>query len=56
MDGRMDVAFWVVSHMTEKSRRNDCLDYALARAEAWWTMTETREPGRVLEKSCCEWW
>jgi hypothetical protein len=34
MDGWMDVAFWVVSHMTEESRTNDYFDYALARAEA----------------------
>jgi hypothetical protein len=53
MDGWMDVAFWVVSHMTEESRTNDYFDYALARAEAWWS--ETREPGRVWEERCCEW-
>jgi hypothetical protein len=46
----------LVSHTTEESRTTGCLDYALARAAAWWI--ETREPGDlrgVLEERRCEW-
>jgi hypothetical protein len=46
----------LVSHISRESRMKDCLDYALARAAAWWT--ETRVPGglqSVLEERRCEW-